>query len=68
MLALIVWSHPLEFNYNIATLKTKAYRNKNDRLDAVLDIDMKFTTPHEVKNMTASVVFTLFLFARVGRA
>ena len=41
--------------------ENKSIRKQNDRLDAILDVDMKFTTPHEVKSMTASVIFALFL-------
>ena len=42
----------------------KACGSKNDRLDPVLDVDVKLTTPHEheVKSMTASAIFALFLF------
>ena len=51
------------FNY-IVTLKKKACGSKNDQLDPVLDVDVKLTTPHEheVKSMTASAIFALFLF------
>ena len=41
--------------------ENKSIRKQNDQLDAIMDIDVKFTTPHEVKSMTASVIFALFL-------
>ena len=67
----VITSFGIQLYFNT---ENKSIRKQNDWLDAILDIDVKFTTPDEVKIMTSgkcnfrSFSLALFFFARAGKA